>query len=257
MARRSGRNKEPGRFLPRNEPPADFWNRRQQCTEETVDVCSTYEVVIPQTDIKETFHSDKIVLAFEGVTLEAQAEKWIHHYNCQHSHELSLFEHLSHNLYIVEVIAENPQRTIQRLWAKSPLSLREHDERRASTNMLASKSVIVSDRQVSVNFFTRTFRAHNPQDFRHLVYFQIKEGTYNIFGYLSCVFAHIGKMLRSHICSGEDAFKIIALVETTKKKFATKVRINFEGRFTEVINIEVFDKKPRCHFCFFSRTQTF
>jgi hypothetical protein len=65
---------------------------------ETVSVCSTYKVVIPQTDIKETFHSNKIVLAFEGVTTDSQAEKWISYYNRQHSHELAVFEKIIYNL---------------------------------------------------------------------------------------------------------------------------------------------------------------
>jgi hypothetical protein len=214
-----------------------FKERRGNTRDKTeISICSTLDVVIPKAahdELGANFYRNKVVLVFEGSTSNGQARQWINSYNRQSSHELSIFDPLANGLYLVEVYGEFVPGTIRGLLANSPLSLAEHDHRRASKQMLSSKTVNVEDRNVSVNRFTLSFRATNPTEFSHLVYFQIKEGSHCIYGLLETVFQQIGRVVPKYISFSTDLNHIIALVETTEKTFPSRIRINYKSR-TEI-----------------------
>jgi hypothetical protein len=110
----------------------------------------------------------------------------------------------------------------------------------------------VEDRKASVNRFTTRFRAINPQDFCHLVYFQIKEGSHCIYGLLESIFLQIGKVVCQNISPGLDLNRIIVLVETMKKIVPAKLKLSYESckdALCEDVLIEVYDKHPRCWKC--------
>jgi hypothetical protein len=178
------------------------------------------------------------------------AQRWIKSYNRQHSQELQIYEPLASNLFLVEVMSNMLELAIQRLWALSPLLLAGQDEKRASKVMLSHKSVVVEDRLASVNFYMTSFKPTNPVDFRQLVYFQIREGSPGLYGVLDTVFLQFGKIVRRYLSTGEDFFRILFLVETTRRTFATKIRVSYGDSHSEEITVEVIDRDARCGRCF-------
>jgi hypothetical protein len=102
------------------------------------------------------------------------------------------------------------------------LALKEHDTKRASKAMISGGSVEVADRKVSVNKYSMFFDVEIPQNFKHLVYFQIRKGSHSIFSIIGDLFAEMGKVAWSYISTGEDLHCIVVLIETTAKKFQVR-----------------------------------
>jgi hypothetical protein len=213
------KRKEP--FLPFKKSTA-----REKLTEQESAICPTLEIIIPKAaheDLKEFYFDTKVVLAFEGTTTQSQARDWIRGYTTQHAQQLRIYEPLASNLYVVEINSRSPARAIKRLWAISPLSLAEHNVKRASRSMIALQGVPLLDRFASVNYYSTSFRASNPIDFCHLVYFQIKEGSPSLYGLLDTIFLQFGKIMRRYMSYDIDNHRILVLVETTSRTSASKV----------------------------------
>jgi hypothetical protein len=254
MAQRfCGKHWEPDRPLDRRLDP-----RRGEQRQKSPEIPFTQDlpglkVTVPKTiqaGVQDIFYKDKVVLAFEGLTSLDQAKKWLLSFNNQQSLELAIFEPLANNLYMVEVRVPNPAKAVKKLLAGSPLALREHNTVRASKSMISVGAIALEDRKASVNTYSMFFDIEHPKEFKHLVYFQLREGNHRIFSIIDDLFSDIGKVVRSYISTGEDLHRIVVLVETTCKEFSSTLRVRYDSSNIKEIPLEIIDKHPRCHRCF-------
>jgi hypothetical protein len=191
-----------------------------------------------------------VIFSFERNTSMSQARTWIEAFNKQSTVELFIVEPLANTLYMIGVRSVNPAKSVKKLLASSPLKLREHNNTKASTYMITTGVVSVLDRTVSVNAYSMFFEVENPQNFKHLVYFQICKGNHGIFCIIEDLFCDIGKVVHSFISTGEDLHRIVVLFETTFKEFPNTLRLKFDSVNNWEVPLEIIDCYPRCHKCF-------
>lgn len=117
----------------------------------------------------------------------------------------------------MEVISEFPTQIVMKLLSLSSLALSEHDHKRANKLMLATSAIAVEDYLMLVNPYNIRFKSNNPPDFKHLVYFQVREGSYGIFGFIDSIIQPIGKVVHHFIGPRTKYHRIAILVETMLK----------------------------------------
>lgn len=113
---------------------------------------------------------------------------------------MELFETLANAMFLVIVLAPNPEQTVVNLIAQSPIFLIGQNKDNASKAILQGKPVAIEDRKVLVNAFTLKFKPKQPVGFCHLVHSQIMEADYHTFSSIDSILQPLGTIVRRHLC---------------------------------------------------------
>lgn len=138
--------------------------------------------------------------------------------------------------------------TVNGLIQSSPIILAEYRESPANQANLQAKSLLIEDRQVSVNAFFPEFDPERPIAFQ--VTIQISKGNQFLFIVLDSLFQELGKVTRRHIGPGVDKHRIIVLLETQVRQWKSSILFQISATQEKIIPIEIIDKQPRCCICF-------